>query len=201
MRSFLLSLSFTLLIAIPTAFADVASVGAAAPDFTLTNSLGKSVTLSSFRGKNVVLEWFNPECPFVKKFYSGGQMQKLQQKVTGAGDVWLTISSSAPGKQGHISQDQAVDTALEQSLNSTALLLDGSGAVGRQYGARTTPHMFVVDSKGVLAYAGAIDSVRSTNPDDVLQATNYVTAAIDELRSGKQVSNSITEPYGCSVKY
>jgi peroxiredoxin len=172
-----------------------------APDFTLTDASGRQVTLSSFRGKNVVLEWFNPGCPFVKKFYSGGEMQKLQQKVVAGGDVWLTISSSASGKQGHISQDAAAEVVAEQRLNSTALLLDDAGAVGKQYGARTTPHMFVVDAKGELAYAGAIDSVRSTDPDDISGATNYVMTAIDELKGGKQVTTAATEPYGCSVKY
>jgi peroxiredoxin len=201
MRSLLLSLISALFISLPVAFAETAGVGAPAPDFTLTDSSGKQVTLSSFRGKNVVLEWFNPECPFVKKFYSGGEMQKLQQQVTSGGDVWLTINSSAAGKQGHISQSDAADVVTKQGLKSTALLLDPAGTVGKQYGARTTPHMFVIDAKGTVAYGGAIDSVPSTDSEDITGATNYVQAAIVHLKDGKPIPTSATEPYGCSVKY
>jgi len=184
-----------------TAASAEVTVGSPAPDFTLTDASGTPVSLSSFKGRTVVLEWFNPGCPFVKKFYSNGDMQRFQSKVVGDGGVWLTINSSAPGKQGHISADKAKEVSAEQKLQSTALLLDSEGKVGKTYGARTTPHMFVIDAKGTLVYDGAIDSEASTDSDDIAGATNYVLAAIDTLKSGGAVSPASTEPYGCSVKY
>lgn len=205
MRTFFASLAASFLcvtftaICLP-AYAEV-GVGSPAPDFTLTDASGNPVSLSSFKGKNVVLEWFNPGCPFVKKFYSNGDMQRFQSKVVSEGGVWLTINSSAAGKQGHIAQDKAKEVSSESGLKSTALLLDSNGAVGKTFGARTTPHMFVIDAKGTLVYDGAIDSEASTEPDDISGATNYVLAAIDTLKSGGTVSPASTEPYGCSVKY
>lgn len=178
-----------------------AVLGGKAPSFTLKNAQNESVSLSDFVGKTVVLEWFNPECPFVKKFYRGGDMQKMQTEARAKNVVWLSINSSAPGKQGHISPSEAVDAAREQKLDPKHLLLDPEGSVGKAYGARTTPHMFVIDPKGNLAYAGAIDSSPSTSASDIVSASNYVRAAIDAIAQGQQPTLASTEPYGCSVKY
>lgn len=181
--------------------AEPAIVGSPAPEFTVTDAQGNQHSLSQYKGKNVVLEWFNPECPFVKKFYKNGDMTKFQKQVVEGGDVWLTISSSAEGRQGHISATDAKEIQTKLGLASTALLLDPEGPVGKAYGARTTPHLFVIDAQGTLAYAGAIDSEPSTDADDISKATNYVTEAVTALKSGKKVDTASTEPYGCSVKY
>lgn len=182
-------------------YAEPAVTGKAAPAFTLTNALGQSVTLESFKGKKVVLEWFNPGCPFVKKFYSKGDMPAFQRMVREQGAVWLTVSSSAPGRQGHIIPTDAAAVAKEQGLDPVHLLLDSDGTVGRLYGAKTTPHVFVIDSKGILVYAGAIDSTPSTSQADIASSTNYVLAAIGALNGGQTPSPASTEAYGCSVKY
>lgn len=178
-----------------------ATVGSQAPQFTGKDSTGKDVSLQSLKGKIVVLEWFNPNCPFVKKFYKNGDMQKLQQELTAKGVTWLTISSSASGKSGYLSADLAESTRSEMGIKASSLVLDHDGVIGKAYGARTTPHMFVVNADGVLAYAGAIDSEASTSSSDIASATNYVVAAVNALQAGKPVEPSSTEPYGCSVKY
>jgi peroxiredoxin len=175
--------------------------GKAAPTFSLPNALGESVSLNSLLGKTVVLEWFNPECPFVKKFYRAGDMQRFQQEARADGVVWLSISSSAQGKQGHISASDAVSVAQEQKLDPKFLLLDSDGTVGKAFGARTTPHVFVIDPKGVVAYAGAIDSTPSTSSSDIASATNYARSAYKAIATGAAPSPSSTDPYGCSVKY
>ena len=178
-----------------------AQVGSAAPDFRLPDSQGKETSLSQFKGKTVVLEWFNPGCPFVKKFYSGGDMQRFQKTAREKGAVWLTINSNAEGKPGYISQEKAADVVGSLQLQSTALLLDPKGSVGRSYGARTTPHMYVIDPKGTLVYAGAIDNEPSTDSSDIAQAQNYVLNAVESVASGRPIEPNSTEPYGCSVKY
>ena len=178
-----------------------AEPGEAAPEFTLTDSKGTSHKLSDFRGKLVVLEWLNHECPFVKKHYSGGDMQKLQKEYTAKGVVWLSIISSAPGKQGHRTGPQADVDTKDKNAAPTAVLLDPAGEVGQKYEAKTTPHMFVIDKEGKIIYAGAIDSIKSTNSADVAQAENHVRQALDAALSGKPVPTSKTAPYGCSVKY
>jgi len=193
--------SLVSLLSLHTAFAESATVGSPAPDFRLPDATGKETSLSQFKGKTVVLEWYNPGCPFVKKFYSNGDMQRFQKTAREKGAVWLTISSNAPGKPGHISQADAPAAVQSAKLDSTALLLDPSGTVGRSYGARTTPHIFVIDAKGMLVYAGAIDSEPSTDSGDIAGATNYALGAVDALAAGKAVEPSSTEPYGCSVKY
>ena len=180
---------------------DSPPVGAMAPDFSLTDAAGKTQSLSQYKGKYVVLEWFNPDCPFVKKHYGSGNMQKLQAEFTGKGVVWLTIDSSAPGFEGNLSAEQATKVMAEQKLKSTAVLLDPDGKAGKAYGARNTPHMFVVSPEGKIVYEGAIDSKPSPNPADIAGATNYVKVALDESMAGKPVSQSSTRPYGCSVKY
>ena len=181
--------------------ADSPSVGSAAPDISLTDSKGKTHTLSQYKGKYVVLEWFNPECPFVKKHYGGGNMQKLQEEFTGKGVVWLTIDSSAPGLEGHLTAEQAEKKIGEWKTKQTALLLDPDGKAGQAYGAKNTPQMFVINPEGKVVYEGAIDSKATPNAADIPNSTNYVKAALDESMSGKSVSNASTKPYGCSVKY
>jgi peroxiredoxin len=183
------------------ALADTASVGKPAPAFSLQNALGQSVSLSQFSGKVVVLEWFNQDCPFVKKFYSNNDMQRFQKQARDKGAVWLTVNSSAEGKQGHITAAEAASFAKERGLDPAALLLDPEGTVGRAYGARTTPHMFVIDSKGGVAYAGAIDSTASTRSSDIASSSNYVLQAVDALMQGRTPAPATTDSYGCSVKY
>ena len=197
------SLTFALLSLVATAAyaAESPAIGAAAPDFTLSAADGKSHSLSQYKGKYVVLGWFNPECPFVKKHYGSGNMQRLQGEYTAKGVVWLTIDSSAPGTEGNISAEQAQKVMKNWNTKQTALLLDPEGKAGRSYGARNTPHMFVVNPEGKIIYEGAIDSKATPNPDDIASSTNYVKVALDESMSGKPVSNANTRPYGCSVKY
>jgi peroxiredoxin len=178
-----------------------AKVGEPAPAFTLSDTQGKPHSLSEFQGKVVVLEWLNHDCPFVKKHYDSGNMSKLQTEYTGKGVVWLSINSSAPGKQGNYPPGEANDLTKKKGAAASFVLLDPDGTVGRAYGAKTTPHMYVIDAKGVLQYAGAIDSVASTDQDDIPKATNYVAAAVDSVLAGKPVETATTQPYGCSVKY
>ena len=183
-----------------TAFAAV-EPGEQAPEFTLTDSKGTSHKLSNFRGKLVVLEWLNHECPFVKKHYSDGNMQKLQKEYTAKGVVWLSIISSAPGKQGHRTGPQADADTEDKGAAPTAVLLDPAGEVGKKYDAKTTPEMFVIDKEGKVIYAGAIDSIKSTDSKDIAKAENHVRAALDAALAGKPVPTPQTTPYGCSVKY
>jgi peroxiredoxin len=180
---------------------DPPPVGSAAPDFSLTDAKGKTHSLSQYKGKYVVLEWFNPECPFVKKHYGGGNMQNLQKQYTGKGVVWLTIDSNAPGSQGNLAPEEAEKIASSWNTHQTALLLDPDGKVGRAYGAKNTPNMVVINPDGKIAYEGAIDSKASPNPADIPSSTNYVKVALDESLAGKPVSTPQTKPYGCSVKY
>ena len=177
------------------------TVGNAAPDFSLPDATGKAHSLADFKGKYVVLEWFNEGCPFVKKHYGSGNMQKLQQDYSGKDVVWLTINSSAPGEQGHLTAQTAPKTIANWKMTSTKLLLDPDGKVGRLYGAKNTPHMFVINPEGKLIYQGAIDSKDTPKPEDIASSTNYVKVALDESMAGKPVSNATTKPYGCSVKY
>jgi peroxiredoxin len=181
--------------------ADSPAVGAGAPDFSLTDSKGKTQSISQYKGKYVVLEWFNPDCPFVKKHYGGGNMQKLQEEFTGKGVVWLTVDSSAPGKEGHLTAEQANAKMTEWKTKQTALVLDPDGKAGQAYGAKNTPHMFVINPEGKVVYQGAIDSKPSPNASDIPSSTNYVKVALEESLGGKPVSNANTKPYGCSVKY
>lgn len=178
-----------------------ATVDAPAPAFKLVDSKGKTRSLAEFKGKTVVLEWTNHECPFVKKHYGSGNMQTQQRAATGKGVVWLSINSSAPGNQGHTDGAGAERVRTQARAAQTAYLLDPTGATGRAYGAKTTPHMYVIDGKGVLRYAGGIDSIPSPDPADIAKATQFVPQALAELAAGKPVSVKLSRPYGCSVKY
>lgn len=178
-----------------------AEVGKPAPAFTATDSNGKTHSLSDFAGKTVVLEWTNHDCPFVKKFYKAGKMQELQRAATADGVIWLSVISSAPGKEGHVNGAAANKLTTDRNAAPTAVLLDEKGTLGQLYGAKTTPHFFIVNSAGNVAYAGAIDSIKSTDSADIASATNYVTQALSELKAGKAVSIPSTQAYGCSVKY
>ncbi|NJK34794.1 MAG: thioredoxin family protein [Oscillatoriales cyanobacterium SM2_2_1] len=176
-------------------------VGAPAPNFTAVDSNGKKHNLSDFKGKTVVLEWTNHDCPFVKKHYSTNNMQQLQQTATKQGVVWLSIISSAPAQQGFVDNSKANELTKSRNARPTAVLLDPNGTIGRLYGARTTPHMYVIAPNGTLAYMGAIDDKPTTNPADVAGARNFVSEALSAVKAGKPVATSATQPYGCSVKY
>lgn len=183
------------------AVATAAEVGKPAPDFKAKDAAGKEVALADFKGKVVVLEWNNFECPFVKKHYDSGNMQKLQSTYTGKGVVWLTVNSGAEGKQGTLSAAAAQEAVTAHKVNASHYLLDTDGAVGKAYGAKTTPHMFVIGKEGTLVYNGAIDSKNTTKAEDISTSENYLSAAVDAALEGKPVVISKTEPYGCSVKY
>ena len=178
-----------------------ATVGEKAPGFTLKDSQGRTHTLDGLKGKYVVLEWVNYDCPFVGKHYGSGNMPSLQKTYTAKGVVWLSVNSSAPGKQGHFSPAEIAAKATERKAAFTAYLVDGDGAVGRAYGAKTTPHMFVIDPAGTVVYAGGIDDTPSTDQADVQTAKNYVRQALDEALAGKAVTVATSAAYGCPVKY
>ncbi|MBK1633511.1 thioredoxin family protein [Thiohalocapsa halophila] len=176
-------------------------VGKAAPAFTGTDTTGKTWALAELRGTPVILEWTNHDCPYVVKHYESGNMQALQQEATEAGYTWLSVISSAPGKQGHVSAEQADGLTASRNAAPTAVLLDPKGDIGKAYGARTTPHMFIIDAQGTLVYMGGIDDKPTTNVADVEGAENYVRLAMADLAAGESVGKAVTRPYGCSVKY
>jgi len=176
-------------------------IGKPAPQFSAADSNGKTVTLSEYRGKIVVLEWTNDGCPYVKKHYGSGNMQSLQKDAAAKGIVWLSIVSSAPGKQGYVDGAAANELTKSRGASPAAVLLDPEGLIGHLYDARTTPHMFIVDQAGTLAYMGGIDDKPTSNPDDIASAKNFVRVALDEVMAGKPVAEAVTRPYGCSVKY
>jgi peroxiredoxin len=180
---------------------EVAVVGKAAPDFELRDTQGQVHKLAEHKGKIVVLEWTNPDCPFVKKHYDSGNMQKLQADAAAKGTVWLTINSSAAGKQGYYPAEKWTELIAAKKIASAAVLLDPDGKVGKLYGAKTTPHVFVINAEGVLVYAGAIDNKATTDVADVPGAVNYVRGALDSLAAGKPVEPAETKSYGCGVKY
>lgn len=178
-----------------------AVVGKPAPDFTGTDSNGVKHTLSEHKGKTVVLEWTNPGCPFVIKHYESKNMQALQKEATDDGVVWLSINSSAAGKEGNQTAEAANAYMKEQGTASTARILDPSGEIGHLYGAQTTPHMFVINPEGILVYAGAIDDNDSFKPETIKGAKNYVREALAAVKAGKPVEVASTKSYGCGVKY
>lgn len=182
-------------------YSEEAVIGQPAPDFTLTDTMGQAHTLAAHKGKFVVLEWSNYDCPFVKKHYGSGNMQRLQKTYTEKGVVWLTINSSAAGKQGNYPPEKWNEMIKEKGSAATAVLLDPDGKVGKTFGAKTTPSMFVINPEGVLIYKGAIDDKPSFKPETLEGAKNYVEAALDAAMAGKPVETPSTQSYGCSVKY
>jgi len=198
-RSLFIVLALSVLLPV-WSFAEV-KIGDSAPDFTLIDSNEQQRSLSEFAGQYIVLEWFNPECPFVKKHYDSGNMQGLQEKYTSQDVVWLSIDSSADGNQGYLLPKEAQQFIQEKNVHSTVVLLDPKGNVGKLYGAQTTPHMFIIDPQGKLIYQGAIDDVSSTDSDDIPDARNYVDETLTLALSGKPVTGFATKSYGCSVKY
>jgi peroxiredoxin len=178
-----------------------ARVGEPAPDFTATDTNGKVHELSEYQGKFVVLEWTNRGCPYTQKHYNSGNMQRLQREWTSRGVVWLTVISSAPGKQGYVTASEENAYLKQANAAPTAVLLDPAGTLGHLYDAKTTPHIFIINPKGALIYNGAIDDRPTTDLSDVNGAKNYVSIALEEATSGKPVSSPTSRPYGCSVKY
>lgn len=188
------------LLATDTASAQ-AVVGQPAPAFSTTDTSGKPVALADYKGKHVVLEWVNPHCPFVKKHYNSGNMPATQKSATEKGVVWLAVASTAKDSDEYMQPAELKTWLAGQNASPTTALMDPDGKVGRAYGARTTPHMYLIDPQGKLIYAGAIDSKPSTNPADIKTATNYVNQAVGEALAGKPISQPTTRAYGCSVKY
>ena len=172
-----------------------------APDFQAIDTNGKSVSLSALKGKNIVLEWTNHQCPFVVKHYESGNIPSTQKHAIKAGAVWISIISSAPGKQGHVSAEEANRIAAEKGAVPSHIILDETGKIGRSFGAKTTPHLFVINAEGNVVYAGAIDNKASPNQNDISTATSYVTTALAALGEGKLPDEQTSQPYGCSVKY
>jgi len=180
---------------------DGPQIGRPAPDFTAADSKGSSVSLSQFRGRTVVLEWTNADCPYTRKHYTSGNMQGLQGLAQKNGVVWLTVISSAPGKQGYVNGPGADALTQSRGAAPTAVLLDPSGKLGRLYDAKTTPHMFVIDKNGALQYMGGIDSIATADASDIPNAEPYLKEAMLAVTQGSPVAHAVTRPYGCSVKY
>jgi peroxiredoxin len=199
-RTFLAAAFAASLFAMPDAQAD-ADIGKPAPDFTAKDTNGKEISLSQFKGKYVVLEWTNHGCPFVRKHYGSGNMQALQKKYTAKGVEWISIISSAEGKQGYVNDQEANELTQERHASPSAVIRDPKGEIGRLYGAKTTPHMFVIDKDGTLVYKGAIDSIPSPDKEDIAKARNYVDLAFADLEAGRKVATPVTQSYGCAVKY
>lgn len=181
--------------------AHAADVGEPAPAFANKNVKGEEVSLDSLKGKVVVLEWVNFDCPFVKKHYSSGNMPALQKKYTGQGVVWLTINSSASGKQGFLEASALAERATKDGNAASQVLLDSDGKTGQAYGAKVTPHMFIIGTDGKLLYDGAIDSKPTTDAKDIESAEKLFANALDAVLAGKPVANAKNKPYGCGVKY
>lgn len=196
------AITIGLVVALPAAPARAqAVVGQPAPTFTATDARGQAVSLADFRGKHVVLEWTNPGCPFVQKHYDGGNMPATQKAALAQGVVWLSVNTTAKDHRDYLPPADLVAWQQKKGAAPTATLMDADGKVGRAYGARTTPHLYIVDPKGLLIYAGAIDSVASASAADIPRATNYVNQALGEALAGKAVTQAQTRAYGCSVKY
>lgn len=177
------------------------SVGQTAPDFSLTDTAGKTVRLSDFKGKHVVLEWVNPGCPYVRKHYHSANMQGTQKETTGKGVVWLAINSTETASHDYLEPKRLASWMSEQKAAPTLTLMDVEGTVGQAYGARTTPHMYIVNPQGKLIYAGGIDSIASSRAEDVKTAVNYVKQGVSQALAGQALTNPTTRPYGCSIKY
>jgi peroxiredoxin len=176
-------------------------IGQPAPDFSVQDSKGDSVRLSQYRGKTVVLEWTNADCPYTRKHYGSGNMQAVQALARQSGIVWLSVVSSAPGKQGYVNGPAADALTAQRHAEPTAVLLDPTGAVAHLYDAKTTPHMFVIDPDGKLAYMGGIDSIATADPADIPHAEPYLKEAMLAVSQGEKPPHAVTKPYGCSIKY
>ncbi len=176
-------------------------VGQPAPDFAATDTRGEAHRLADYHGRVVVLEWTNHDCPYVRKHYQAGNLQAQQREAAEQGAVWLSVISSAPGKQGHVSAAEADALTASRDAAPHAVLLDPEGTMGQAYGARTTPHMYIIDATGTLVYMGGIDSITTANPADIPAATQYVRVALKEMAAGQPVTTPVSRPYGCSVKY
>ena len=184
-----------------SAAAAAVSAGQPAPQFTSTDVSGKPISLADFKGKYVVLEWNNPNCPFVMKHYESGNMQSLQKRFGADNVAWIAVNSTSESHSDYTPPDKLAAWFRQQGAAPTAILMDTKGEIGRAYGAKVTPHMFVIDPKGTVIYAGAIDDKRSANPADVKTATNYVATALTDARSGKPVATATSSAYGCTIKY
>jgi hypothetical protein len=200
-RNFLTSLAIALPLGLVASLAFAARVGEPAPNFTAIDTNGRTHKLSDYAGKFVVLEWHNRGCPYTQKHYSSGNMENLQREWTGRGVIWLTVISSAPGKQGFVTASDENAYVKQVNAAPTAVLLDASGTLGHLYDAKTTPHMFIINPQGTLIYNGAIDDKPTADRSDITGAKNYVSAALEEALTGKPVTTPTTRPYGCSVKY
>lgn len=200
MRKFLLAASaVTMMVSAP---AMALEVGQPAPEIAVKDYQGNDFKLSDHKGKIVVLEWTNSQCPYVIKHYDSGNMQKLQKEATAMDDVeWITVNSSATGKQGAVTAEEEAKILADTGAAPTTVLLDPSGEIGKAYDAKTTPHMFVVDAEGMVAYAGAIDDNSSPRQSVIPESKNYVMAAVNSLKAGEAVEVTSTQPYGCAVKY
>ena len=199
MRKFLLSTAMIMMMGGQAFAAPV--IGEAAPEWTGIDSHGVQHSLSDFKGKTVVMEWTNNGCPYVRKHYDSGNMQALQKEATDKGIVWITVASSAEGKQGHLTPEETNDLMAKEGSNATARILDPEGTIGHAYEAKTTPHMYVINPDGVLVYNGAIDDDPSFKTDGIKTAKNYVKAAWKAVAAGDSIETAATQPYGCSVKY
>jgi len=200
MKKYILAIGLGVLGFTSSGFA-AATVGQPAPDFSVVDSQGKTQSLAAYKGKYVVLEWLNHGCPFVRKHYDVGNMQKLQETYAAKGVVWLSVVSSAKGKEGYVDAAGAEKERADNKSKAAAILLDAEGKVGKLYDAKTTPHMFIIDPSGKLIYAGAIDDKASADSKDIATSKNYVSKALDEALAGKPVADASTKAYGCSVKY
>ena len=196
-----LALALAAALAIPGLALAAATVGQPAPDFSAPDLQGKTVSLADFKGKFVVLEWVNPECPYVRRHYTSGNMPSLQKEIATKDVVWLAVNSSNPSSGEFKTPEEMAKWLGQQGAAPKAALIDKDGQVGRAYGARTTPHMYVIDPQGKLIYAGAIDDKRWASTEETKSARNHVRAALGEAMAGKPVSVAATSPYGCSVKY
>jgi len=199
-KSSLAALATTLLLSTTCAFA-APEIGSPAPQFTVTDTNGNEVSTADLVGKTVVLEWTNHGCPYVKKHYKSGNMQALQNEASNEEVVWLSIISSAEGKQGSVSAEEANKLTTDRNAAPSHVVLDQEGTIGRAYDARTTPHMYIIDAEGKLAYMGGIDDKPTADPADIKDAQNYVRTALSEIKNGQAVSTPSSRPYGCSVKY
>ena len=200
MKGFVLGSFLVASFVAPLAASANTSVGQPAPPFSVADTSGKTHNLADYKGKHVVLEWVNPGCPFVRKHYEGN-MQSTQKEAGAKGFVWLAVNSTAQGQTDYKSPGDMAAWMQSQKAAANATLMDSDGRMGKAYGAKTTPHMYIIDPKGTMVYAGGIDSIPTADPADIKTATNYVKQAVGELSAGKPVSNAATKPYGCSVKY